>query len=294
MSALELVERINARRQADVAKQPPTPDPPLFLLDHDGELAFKDDMATMEAAIFSLSTREDLKVWKWSSVDGKKNVEVAPSVYGRATMHDKDVLIYLTSHLVAAGKDGKKLSRTVRFTAFNFLQTTNRGTRGDDYTRLRSALDRLSGTRIKTDIKAGGHRVTEAFGLIDNWSIVEKSEEESRMVAVEVTLSKWLYSAILEKDVLTINPKYFRLRKPLERRLYSIARKHVGKQGKWEIGIKALREKCGSSVSRLRQFRGDLQKIIEADNLPDFRLIVSENKVKFYSRDVFQVLSACG
>lgn len=287
MSAPAVVERINARRQAEE----PTSSLDFFVLSHSGELIFKDDMASMEAAIFSLCTREDLKVWKWTSVDGKKTVEVAPSVYGRATMHDKDVLIYITSQLVAAlKKGGKKPSRQVHFTAYDFLVSTNRATRGDDYERLRSALDRLSGTRIKTNIGVGGHRVTDAFGLIDRWRIVERSPDNTRMVAVEVVLSEWLYNAIEEKGVLTINRAYFLLRKPLERRLYEVSRKHVGMQGTWEIGIEALRDKCGSTVTRLRQFKADLEKVIEANTLPDYQLMISGDKVKFYSRDVSQVL----
>lgn len=35
--------------------------------------SFKDDTATMEAPIFSLSTQEDQKLWVWTSGDGKKN-----------------------------------------------------------------------------------------------------------------------------------------------------------------------------------------------------------------------------
>lgn len=256
------------------------------------DFAIKDDQATMEAPIFSLSTREDLKVWTWTSSDGKKTVEVAPSAYGRATIHDKDVVIYMTSHLMAALNAGKTPSRKVRFTVYSFLIATNRNTWSDDYGRLRKTLDRLRGTSIKTDIRAGGHRVTDAFGLIDKWRIVEKSPDDSRMIAIEVTLSEWLYNAIMAKEVLTINRKYFGLRKPLERRLYEIGRKHVGQQGIWEISLEALRAKCGSTVKRLRRFRDEVELISKADTIPDFRLAISAdgNKVKFYSRDARQVL----
>lgn len=59
-----------------------------------GGVSFKDDGTTMEVPVFSLATKEDLQVWRYVSEDGKKAVEVAPSIYGRATQHDKDVLIY--------------------------------------------------------------------------------------------------------------------------------------------------------------------------------------------------------
>jgi len=166
------------------------------------DYALKDDQATMEAPIFSLTTREDKKLWRWTSSDGKKTVEVAPGFYGRATQHDKDVLIYCTSQLVAALNAGKKLQRVVRFTAYDFLVATNRNTRGDDYERLRDALNRLAGTQITTNIVTGkkGGRAAKGFGIIDTWEVVEKAPGDSRMVAVEVKLSDWLFNAINAKE----------------------------------------------------------------------------------------------
>lgn len=249
------------------------------------DYALKDDQASMEAPIFSLSTREDMKIWEWTSEDGKKHVEVAPSGYGRATQHDKDILIYCTSQLTDAINRGTSIQQTIRFTAYDLLVSTNRSTRGDDYERLRNALDRLSGTRIKTEIKTGGQKITSGFGMIDKWRVVEKSPDNSRMVAVEVTLSDWLFNAIQAHEVLTIHPNYFRLRKPLERRLYEIARKHVGKQGIWKIGLEALRNKCGSGRA-LRNFRLELKGIISADTIPDYRYSLSDNDmVTVYSKD---------
>lgn len=254
------------------------------------DYAMKDDQATMEAPVFSLSTREDKKLWRWTSSDGKKTVDVAPGFYGRATQHDKDVLIYCTSQIVAALNAGKKPQRVVRFTAYDFFVATNRPKGGESYERLRDTLNRLAGTQITTNIVTGKSRAAKGFGIIDSWEVVEKSPTDDRMVAVEVKLSDWLFKAINAKEVLTINRDYFRLRKPLERRLYEIARKHVGQQGLWEIGIEALRDKCGSTVARLRQFRGELEKIIEADTLPDYRLtLTSDGKARFYTRDAQQL-----
>lgn len=254
------------------------------------DYSIKNDQATMEAPMFSLSTKKDKKLWRWTSVDGKKTVEVAPGFYGRATQHDKDVLIYCTSQLVAYLNAGKKPPRVVRFTAYDFLVATNRNTGGDDYDRLRDTLNRLAGTQITTNIVAGKHKASKGFGIIDSWEVVEKPPNDNRMVAVQVKLSDWLFNAISAKEVLTINHAYFQIRKPLERRLYEIARKHVGQQGLWEIGIEALRDKCGSTVARLRQFHGELEKIIEADTLPDFRLtLTNDGKARFYTRDVQQL-----
>lgn len=255
------------------------------------DYALKDDMASMEAPIFSLSTREDKKILKWTSEDGKKSVEVA-SAYGRATQHDKDILIYCASQLTEALNQGKTASKTVRFTAYEFLIASNRNTRGDDYERLRDALERLAGTRLKTEIKTGGHRIAEGFGIIDKWRVVEKSPDNSRMIAVEVTLSDWLFNAIQANEVLTIHPDYFRLRKPLERRLYEIARKHVGKQGVWKIGLSALHGKSGST-DVLRNFKVKLKEIIEANTIPEYRYqLGADDLVTIYDRDPKAVVKA--
>jgi hypothetical protein len=203
------------------------------------DYAMKDDAASMEAPIFTLATKPDLSIWTWTSKDGNKSIKVAPSVLGRATQHDKDVLIYVVSQLTEAlnrGRDDAK-NRTVRFTVHDFLVTTNRQTSGQGYKLLQEAFERLRGTSITTDIKTGGQRVKEGFGIIDRWKIIDKSPTDERMVAVDVTLSEWLYNAVSAFEVLTIHPDYFRLRKPLARRLYEIARKHCGHQTEWTIGL---------------------------------------------------------
>ncbi|WP_279117229.1 replication initiator protein A [Acidithiobacillus thiooxidans] len=252
------------------------------------DYAFKDDPASMEAPLYSLSTKKDTSTWRWQSEDGNKKVEVTCNAeYGRATQHDKDILIYCMSQLTAAINAGLDVSRTVQFTARDFLLSTRRKDYGDDYDRLRDALNRLSGTRISTNVKTGGKisKHAEGFGIIDRWRVIEKSNTSGRMVAIEVTLSEWLWNGITAFEVLTIHPNYFKLRKPLERRLYEIARKHVGRQGVWIINLEALYRKSGSR-SVLRNFKVDLNKIIATDSIPEYRYFIDDkDKVTVYAKD---------
>jgi hypothetical protein len=256
------------------------------------DYAMKDDGASMEAPIFTLSTKPDTSIWEWHSKDGSKSIKVAPSVLGRATQHDKDVLIYVVSQLTEALNRGREDAkhRVVRFTVYDFLVTTNRGVSGDDYQRLQEAFERLRGTSITTDIKTGGRRVKEGFGIIDRWKIIEKAPGDERMIAVEITLSEWLYNAVSAFEVLTIHPDYFRLRKPLARRLYELARKHCGHQTSWVIRLELLRDKSGSK-SNIKEFRR-MVRAIEADNsLPEYRLVLGhDDKVTFYARDDAQLI----
>ena len=243
----------------------------------------------MEAPIFTLATKADLSVWNWESKDGSRSVTVTPSVLGRATQFDKDLLIYVVSQMTEAINRGRPDadSRTVRFRVYDYLVSTNKPTGGKEYERLEQALERLRGTSIKTNIQTGGQRVKEGFGIVDSWLIIERAPDDDRMIAVEVSLSKWLFNAVQAHEVLTINPDYFRLRKAIDRRLYELARKHCGDQPRFAIGLELLQEKCGSQSS-LREFRRSVKESIAADTLPDYKMELDEDKdqVLFYKRNV--------
>jgi len=229
----------------------------------------KHDLASMEHPIFSLSTRPDRRILNYTHNDAE--ITVIPSVKGRATIFDADILIFCISQLMAAINAGKDVSRSLTLTAHDLLLATKRETSGDSYRRLRDAFERLAGTRITTNITTGGHEVTTGFGLIESWEIVRKTRA-GRMVSVSVTLSDWLFQAVLSKSVLTLNRDYFDLRKPLERRIYELARKHCGRQPSWRISLEVLLKKTGSNSPR-RVFRAMIREIIKADHLPDYTLI---------------------
>jgi hypothetical protein len=178
---------------------------------------------------------------------------------------------------------GEKPHKELHLTAYDLLVSTNRETSGDGYRRLREALERLSGTRVTTNIKTKGEEVTEGFGLVDSWRIVRKTES-GRMVSVKISLSDWMYNAVLGHEVLTLHRDYFRLRKPLERRVYEIARKHCGQQDCWTIRLATLQKKCGSN-SPLRVFRSMLKELALHDHLPDYSIRLESDLVIFCNRE---------
>lgn len=228
----------------------------------------KNDMASMEHPLFSLSTRPDRRILSYTH--NGVEVTVVPSVKGLATLFDKDILIYCISQLMAAINAGREVSRHVRLTAHDLMVATNRDTSGDGYARLREAFERLAGTRITTNMESGGIEATTGFGLIESWQIL-RATKGGRMVQVAVTLSEWLFRAVLSKSVLTLSRDYFSLRKPLERRVYELARKHCGRQPEWRVSIEVLQKKSGSA-SPLRVFRKMIRDMITADALPEYHL----------------------
>jgi plasmid replication initiation protein len=232
----------------------------------------KDDMASMEHPLFTLATRPDRRILRYAH--GEATVEVTPSVKGLATIHDKDVLIFCVSQLMAALNAGRGVAPTLHLKAHDLLLATRRETSGDGYRRLREAFERLSGTRIVTNIATGGVESTRGFGLIDAWEILRRTRN-GRMILVTVTLSDWIYRSVLARSVLTLHRDYFGLRKPLERRVYEIARKHCGGAAEWRIGLETLMKKTGSTSPR-RVFRRMIRDIAAEDGLPDYRLAVTD------------------
>jgi plasmid replication initiation protein len=134
---------------------------------------------------------------------------------------------------------------------------------------LIEALDRLEGTRIRTNIVTGDNEQIDGFGLIDASSIRRKHGLDGRLLWCEIKLSDWVFNAIRAREVLTLHRGYFRLRKPIERRVYELARKHCGQQDEWRIRLQTLLKKSGSQ-SPEKRFRQMIRHLVAHDHLPDY------------------------
>ena len=217
----------------------------------------KNDVASMEHPIFALRAG-DMQVRSYDR--NGQTITVLPGATGCATIHDKDLWIYCISQLIEAAN------------------------RGRAYERMIEMLRRLKGTVVETSIETGGLRENRGFGLIGGWRVVEQSQDVTRMVAVEVDLPKWLFRSVQEKRVLTLSSACFRLRKPMERRIYELARKHCGRQPLWRVSLTVLHQKSGS-VSALRRFRFEMKALAESRNLPDYSMSLDaeRDELTFYA-----------
>ncbi len=117
-------------------------------------------------------------------------------------------------------------------------------------------------------IRTGDEEQRDSFGLIDAASIRRKHGRDGRLLAVEVKLSDWVFSAIRGQEALTLHLDYFRLGKPLERRVYELARKHCGRQGSWTISLETLLKKSGSQI-QIRRIRKHVKEIAQHVHLRD-------------------------
>lgn len=264
----------------------PTQD--FFIADIFDNLPIKDDIASMEHPLFTLSTKKDIRTIRYEH--NGNTVTISPSAeHGLPTIFDKDILLYCGSLLMAEVNEGRIPPRTLRISTHDLLVATNRATDGRSYSLFKKSLDRLTSVYIDTNIKTGG-KMSEGFHIIESYKILENSRVKKRMVKLEITLSNWFYNSIINKEALTIHRDYFRLRQSLERRIYEIARKHCGSQDKFSMSMALLHKKSGSS-SPLKLFRFRIKKIIDKNNLPDYLMFLEENDtVVFLKRNITKEL----
>lgn len=243
-----------------------------FIADLFDNLPIKDDLASMEHPLFTLSTKPDRRTLNYENGDVK--VQISPTTYGLPTIYDKDVLLYCASLLMGEINQGKTPPKTLRISVHDFFSATNRPSGGEAYKRFRASLDRLTSCYIKTTIKTGDITQNKGFGLIESYDFVESCRVKDRQVALQITLSEWFYNSLISREVLTIHKDYFRLRKSLDRRIYELARKHCGDQPSWRVSLAVLHHKSGSR-DVLPKFRAAVRQLIKSQHLPDYTLALN-------------------
>ena len=246
------------------------------------DMAPRSDMATMEHPVYSLSTVPERRRLHYENGDAK--VEIIPSSIGLPTVFDKDIIIYCISKLKQAHDRGEPIAQTVRLTTHDMLVETNRPTNNLGYERLLPALNRLRGVVINTTISTGDARTTHGFGLIDAFEYNRKgSMHAERLKHLEIKLSDWIYRAITSSEVLPISRDYFRLRAPVDRRIYEIVRKHCGQQASWRVGLELLQKKVGSKQAE-KHFNAHLRNLVRSNHLPDYAVTIEAGQAVFYRR----------
>lgn len=228
----------------------------------------KGDLHSMEYPIFAISSKPDTDVFRYEGANGNW-LEIIPSVAGRATIHDKDLLLYSFGQVAEALNRGKDVTRRIKITAHDYLISTNRTTDGKSYAGIIDTLARLRGTTFKSNINNADNKKGEVFGLIDSGNAV--TDKNGRLDYVEIVLSEHLFASITNNRILTYNREYFKLRSPYDRRMYELCRKHCGNQSFWEIGLENLYNKFGVK-SELKEFRRKIKALVAEQSIPDYFL----------------------
>jgi plasmid replication initiation protein len=240
------------------------------------DIPIRDQRDTMERPFFSLAKRPRLTPIEYKV--GNVWVEVsANQQFGMATIWDADILIWASTQITEALDHKLSPSRTIKFHPYNLLRAIRRSTGGADYTRLRAALERLTHTAVRTNIRADGKQKFASFHWLDGWTetVDERTGEPTGMT---LTLPDWLYAGVIERGgVLTIHEDYFLLTGGIERWLYRVVRKHAGVQEfGWRFTMRQLYEKSGSAA-RFSDFAIDIREAVQANSLPEYDLSITRD-----------------
>ncbi|APW64218.1 replication initiator protein A [Paludisphaera borealis] len=257
------------------------------------DIPIRDQRDTMERPFFSLAKKPRFAPIEYHVGGTWVEVSANPK-FGLATIWDADILIWASTQVTEAMDRGMAPSRTIQFHPHNLLKSIRRPTGGAHYLRLRAALERLTHTAVRTNIRGVGKKKTASFHWLESWTEVT-DDQSGETIGMTMTLPDWLFQGIIMKGgVLTIHEDYFLLTGGIERWLYRVARKHAGQQETgWQFTMRQLHEKSGSS-SRMSDFALDVRKVVELNSLPEYSAEIHKNGegeevVGFLKRDRFSV-----
>jgi plasmid replication initiation protein len=230
----------------------------------------QNDRAIMAYHFFHLDRTP--RNWPIQYDDGVVKVTVTGEAI--ATMFDLECMIYVISLMAQKMSRGESVDRQFHFAAGDFFRVAGWDDSGKSYKRMEEALDRLQGTKIRTNIVTGGERTKEGFSWLDNYKLVFK-EDTGKLDRVSLTLCEWLWRAVkLDNNKFTYDPAYFDL-PPLEKRLYEMARAHVGNKG-FRMWIDRLQARVGCEDNP-RSFKARLKKISQRRRpLPGYCFVLKE------------------
>lgn len=254
----------------------------------------KDDFNLMDIAPFALSKSGGAGVIRYELKDSIITIEGGAEV-GLATAYDYDIVINMISHLAEATRqyridEAKGLKPSIppqvyRPAAAEILKFCRRELGGKQYEDLERALARLQATNIritnlKGDRDARDRRATESFPLIGRYKVVSRTFQD-RIDQVEIEIPGWVYDGVVRPDgkptILTLNPDYFLLSRPIAKFIYRLARKAAGDTNAF-YSLKELHKRSGAKVP-MRKFRQTIEEIVETAKttpLPDYDLSLED------------------
>lgn len=274
-------------------RAPPLDDEQLmFFVPSVYDAPIKDEVNLMDIAPFALGKGKREGIIRYELKDCVITVEGGAEV-GIANAYDYDIFQNMVSALAedmrryraadAKGKRPSVPSRVYRPTAAQILKFCRREQGGKQYIELEKALDRLQATRIKiVSINDGKRRDAESFPLIGRYKVISRTSQD-KIDQVEMEIPEWVYEGVVQPEgkpsILTLNPDYYLIARPIARFIYRLARKAAG-QGEAFYTVKDLHYRSGSQLPA-HKFRKAVEEIVDdsrTDTFPDYDLTLREGR----------------
>lgn len=282
-------------RQKSFSRPAPPDDAQLmFFVPSVNDAPIKDDFNLMDIAPFSLSRSGGAGVIRYELKDCIITIEGGAEV-GLATAFDYDIVINMISHLAeetrryrideAKGLKPSLPPQVYRPAAAEILKFCRRELGGKQYEDLERTLARLHKTSVRiTPLKnpksPSDRRVAEEFSLIGRWKVVSRTSTD-RIDLVEIEIPTWVYNGVVRPDgkptILTLNPDYFLISRPIAKFIYRLARKAAGDTTAC-YSLTELRKRCDAKMP-MRKFRKTIEEIVgaaETDPMPDYDLMLED------------------
>ena len=234
--------------------------------------------------MFSLKLDKKTLEYEFTSKNGTI-ITIRNTNLGRATIQDADLWLYCITKMMQLIYEEKTLTRRVTFIGYDFLKRTGRVASNSNYNQITKSLQRLASTRLETNRTIETWEIGAGIGLLDSYEYI-KDRKTGKVIKIEVILPEWLFAEIVSKKITTINPQYLEL-KPLEKRIYQIAKIHCRKDSFNNVfNLEYLAKKVGS-FSTVELFRFKIKQMQEIQPLPDFLINYDrkEDKVWFTLRE---------
>lgn len=221
--------------------------------------------------------------------DGGVRIEViAGRDLGVPTVFDADLIFYVATRVARALDHGidPETARTQEFHVHDFLRATGRAPTAGAYEAFDHTLSRLRAARIETNIEVFSDDASGEIQGVDgffHWfdsgtqaGYTRDRNGRKRRDKVRIVLGEWLMRVLVnDRAIFSVHERYFELTGGIERRLYAIARVHVGRQDRFEIRLSALMEKVGGA-STLSKFGVAIRDVADRQPLPEFLVEVVE------------------
>ena len=237
------------------------------------------EMILAEFPFFRLDRKKDQQIRTIEYEKGIK-IELVPSVMGHPTAWDEPLYLYAVRTAKNEFDRQGIPPEWVKFRVMDYLRWA--GGRETEVTGFRNqiiekSLKRMAGLQIVSTIEYQTGMLFEGEGLILGWKYGKQHQMDPGMVGIR--LAGWTISQIKNNRIIHLSEDFFSL-PPLQRKIYQVLQKHLGKKREFVIGIEKLKLKTGFS-REMKKFRYELRSNpdildITVHSLPDCKKILAK------------------
>jgi hypothetical protein len=232
-----------------------------------GTITLYDIWQMLGAPLYCIDKRKSKIPLKYTSPNKQTTIYIKPGAEGRPNVYDKDLIIYTISHIQKMYKDKQITAETANFAvAFDYkeamalfgrpLDKLSKGC--TNYIKLDNAGDRLMMSKITVASKRNNIDNVNSQPFVCQWNI--QINNTTKQVILEIKLADWIYNAVLagpKRNILSLDPEYFRIPIGMTKRLYEVIRKNAGigkskthkAKERWSCSFEKLALLCGSDAN---------------------------------------------